>query len=842
MMKDNVLPYHGIRILEFSDKLAGSLTGQFLADQGADVISVTPIQRAVIQNSPTESAVQQKALLRNKRTVSLSLESEESRNDFELLVSQVDIIIVDFSASKAQRLGLDYDCLHKINPSLIYLMLPSFSITDTERKNLEVTEGYLAAYSGLFREISPVRDLLGLSPVYTPLPLPSVYAAVHGATAIGAALIARLQDGQGEFIEVPLFDAAMSALSGLLMKIEQQPLRYDVPPLSKNIQNKVIPVAAKFIKRLPSSTQEKIFSAAQSVMPPLFQNYKCSDGRFVFICALEHKVQTVNALKTFGVYDQLQLEGLKFGSPMDNSGATDNVMNIALLSVSWKGRIKKLISSAALTKTAQEWETLLEENKVPAGLVRSSDEWLDIPLLNEKGLFVDIPQDNGDMIRQPGPLVAFDEKHPKDYMQCSRKVSINQLIVDWPDRVNSLQINDSFDRRAGLLSGKRVVDLANVIAGPTATRTLAELGAEVIKVDAPDPQIGPRMTMQFGLDCSQGKKAIVLDIKTPEGQELLNNLTEQSDLLVHNYLDKSAERLKISLPYLQRHNPKISAVQISAFGAPLKGGWEHRPAFDPVIQVISGITVRYGDIENPRLHAIASCIDYITGFSAAFASVTAMYESMINQKGVLARTSLCAATNYIQYPFNLRKQGEIVEEFSGGQTCLGKHITQRIFKTKSGWIYLESESSVQADLATELKTTNSEMAIERAIKQKTTEHWLTYFSDKNTWLCSPVNNFAELREKFALYADLDADIDNQNGSIKVLHYLHPSGYQVATMAPSWMRIRTAPVKRQRPAPSPGMDTRSLLQGMKISKEIIEQLYEKGIVRDSYIGVSEYLPS
>ena len=527
---------------------------------------------------------------------------------------------------------------------------------------------------------------------------------------------------------------------------------------------------------------------------------------------------------------------------MDNSGSTDNVMNIALLSQKWKFRIKKLIAKAALQKDAAEWETLLEENKVPAGLVRTSDEWLDIPVMNEKGLFVDIPQQNGQSIRQPGPLAFFNEQHPASYLQKGKQSSLDSLLEHWPERAPLKTHNPDFDRSQGLLSGRKIIDLANVIAGPVATRTLAELGAEVIKVDSPDPQIGPRMTMQFGIDCSQGKQAIIMDLKTHQGQNLLNELINDSHLLVHNYLDESAERLSITQESLQQKNSAMASVQISAFGAPVKGGWEHRPAFDPVIQVIAGITRRYGSDESPRLHAIASCIDYLTGFSAAFASVGSLYRSLTTGQGGLARTSLCAATNYVQFPFNMRIEGQQVKEHAGGQQCLGDSLNSRIYQSKDGWLYLEALDLSPEILAKRLKIIATEKSFEKLFRKKTTADWTNYFSVDQSIACCAVNDFEHLRNQFALTTNATDPVDNQNGSIKVLHYQHPSGYQVATMAPSWMRIDSAPVQRQRPAPSPGMDTPSVLTAMAKNEQDIQSLYQGDIIRDSYIGVTEYLPS
>lgn len=824
--------YQGVRVVELTHNLAAPMAGQLLADQGADVI-------AVHRPGHEPQQLLDLSLARNKRLLALDIKSDSERQQLWQLLKRADVLITNFRPGVLERLGLSAEQLKEVNPGLIQIQLPGFSATDEQHKQLAATEGMLAAASGLFREISPVRDLLQLPPVYTPIPLPSVYAAVHAATAVGAALIARRQDGKGEVIEIPLFDAAMSALSGLLMKIENQPVRYDVPPLPKKIQNTLIPALSAVVKRMPSAWQEKTFTALQGIMPPLFQNYRCKDGRLLFICALEHSVQTINALKTFGIYDQLKQQGLEFGSPMDNSGSKNNVMNIALLSPRWKSRIKKAISAAALTKTAEQWETLLENNKVPAGVVRSSDEWLDIPALNQSGLFVDV-QHGEKTLRQPGGLIFMNQQHPGEKIQAGSRVLFSEALEGWPEKENIQPQESLFDRSKGLLSGKYVLDLANVIAGPVATRTLAELGADVIKVDAPNPQIGPRMTMQFGIDCSQGKRAIIIDLKKHTGQILFQSFLDKSDLLVHNFLDSSVANLGLNTEQLQAR--QVSSVQISAFGAPLSGGWELRPAFDPVIQAISGITRRYGCEKNPQLHAVASCIDYLTGYSAAFAAVTAMYQADQTGQAVAARTSLCAASNYVQYPFNIREQGAKVKEHAGGQTCLGDSADKHMYKTADGWIYFESRHADKEALTPYISVPVEKEALAKFFSKRSTADWQNHFNQEPNIICQPVNNFADLRQQFALQTNADAAVNNNSGAIKVLHYRHPSGYQVATLSPSWMRIQGAAVARQTPAPSPGENSRHILQNAGLNEQQIDQLYADKTVQDSYTGVSEYLPS
>ena len=117
-----------------------------------------------------------------------------------------------------------------------------------------------------------------------------------------------------------------------------------------------------------------------------------------------------------------------------------------------------------------------------------------------------------------------------------------------------------------MLTGVRVLDLSNVVAGPAAGRTLAEHGADVIRIDPPSPQAGPRNTMWFGVDVNQGKRAIILDLKTSAGRDALAKLVRDSDVVLHNFLDRSARSIGIAHDQLAAINPEIIFVPDQRLG------------------------------------------------------------------------------------------------------------------------------------------------------------------------------------------------------------------------------------------------------------------------------------
>ncbi len=145
----------------------------------------------------------------------------------------------------------------------------------------------------------------------------------------------------------------------------------------------------------------------------------------------------------------------------------------------------------------------------------------------------------------------------------------------------------------GPLAGIRVVDLSTVVAGPFATQILAELGAEIVKVEgpggdilrAPGPARSPGMGAAF-LNCNRGKDSVVLDLKQEAGRARFDELVRGADILVHNMRMKAAARLGLDDARLRTINPGLITCAIVGFGQ--DGPYRNRPAYDDIVQAASG--------------------------------------------------------------------------------------------------------------------------------------------------------------------------------------------------------------------------------------------------------------
>lgn len=183
----------------------------------------------------------------------------------------------------------------------------------------------------------------------------------------------------------------------------------------------------------------------------------------------------------------------------------------------------------------------------------------------------------------------------------------------------------------GPLSGVKVVDLTTVVVGPICTRTLADYGAEVVKVEAPGGDLlrtmaqgsrNPGMSGKF-INFNRNKRSIVLDIKKPDGLAALHRLIEKADVFVSNVRPEALARAGLDHASLAKKNPKLIHCSILAFG---RGGrYYNRPAYDPIVQSLSGVA---GTLERatgePRFVPMVMS-DHTTGLIAAQCIGFALY-------------------------------------------------------------------------------------------------------------------------------------------------------------------------------------------------------------------------
>ena len=197
----------------------------------------------------------------------------------------------------------------------------------------------------------------------------------------------------------------------------------------------------------------------------------------------------------------------------------------------------------------------------------------------------------------------------------------------------------------GPLAGIRVLDFSRVLAGPTASLALADLGAEIIKVEAPgtgdDTRTFPPLRggeSHYFLSINRGKKSIVIDLKTDAGIALAKDLAAKCDILIENYRPGVMDRLGLGYDTLAAINPRLIYCAISGFG--MTGPLRDNPSFDIVTQALSGALSVNGEPDSPPVKLGLPLGDLVGGINGPASILAALYERTVTGRGRLIDVSL----------------------------------------------------------------------------------------------------------------------------------------------------------------------------------------------------------
>ena len=242
------------------------------------------------------------------------------------------------------------------------------------------------------------------------------------------------------------------------------------------------------------------------------------------------------------------------------------------------------------------------------------------------------------------------------------------------------------------LEGVRVLDMGSVIAGALAGAVLANLGAEVIKIESPE---GDPFRSDGGpfLACNRGKRGLGVDLKQPGAKEMFLDLVRQSDVVLDNYRFGVRKRLGVDYEALRQVNPRIISCSVNAYGdagprAPL-------PGFDPLLQAEGGMMAAQGGDAEPVLHTIA-VNDVATAGVVAFGIISALNARRRTGEGQEVITSLLAQSLTFQLGEVVTWEGRPPAP-TGGVDCLGLSPVHRHYQCQDGWLAVAAESLAEAE-------------------------------------------------------------------------------------------------------------------------------------------------
>lgn len=260
------------------------------------------------------------------------------------------------------------------------------------------------------------------------------------------------------------------------------------------------------------------------------------------------------------------------------------------------------------------------------------------------------------------------------------------------------------------LEGVRVIDISHVIAGPLASFYLAQLGAEVIKIESPyggDVMRASKTDDEFGdtpdgfVALNAGKRSFAVDFRQKEGAELVRSLAATADVFIENFRPGVVARYGLDHACIDKIKPDIVYCSISGFGQ--QGKWSGRGAYDHVVQALTGMMMMQGsDAEAPPLKVGFPVIDVAVGLMSALAIVAAVHGRSRDGKGQYIDASMVEASLMLMYPhassfLTSRKEPQRV----GNRGYTGSP-TADTYRCRDGWLALAANTPAQFRKLTEL--------------------------------------------------------------------------------------------------------------------------------------------
>jgi crotonobetainyl-CoA:carnitine CoA-transferase CaiB-like acyl-CoA transferase len=758
------LPYAGIRIVELSATLSGRIVGLLFVDQGAQVWC---------SNDSARVGQEVGAYLdRGKQIVSTSALSD---------IGDADLLIVEGDAAVQRR------------SSQIVLRITAALPGDELYGHLAAncSEDLLGATLGFFTDMALTGPALGRPVIYSPLPVSSIYTGVNGAVAVAAALAQRLRTGRGCEITASRLAGGLSAIGALAVTNAGLPPHLAPaprPPVPKGMT----PEDFAAILRDAAGNEERR-SWLEHRMIPFGVPYRAADGRMVILINGVNRLATRRLYKALGIWDRLIAAGLVDISPYAPESIDVRGRNLAdspTLDFASASLVAELLEEIIATKPAAVWERELCELGVAAAKVMSLQEWLHDGEARRAGLAAQVSGSDRPQLGRAAWLESAQPYPPVGVRAApTRRIEMASISPD----------TDTVENTALPLEGCVVVDLTNVIAGPNCARMLGELGATVYRIEQPEPSHPPIAMTIWGAEAGAGKQSIILDILKPEGHAVLHALLARADFVVANKSDAQCHRLGIDAQSLRALNPKAILVQLTAHHGERTGARHDYPGYDPTGQAITGIMMRFGTEHCPTYHGLASCVDYLTGYLATWAGVTALYarEQRGDGRGDWAQTSLTAAASFMQMLF----QFEEPPASACGPHAVGPTSGRRTYRVADGWIFALGD----ADLTTLVQRASVKAAL-NMLATRGIE-------------AIRVNSVRELADR------------HRSEPTRTIHFqaLDHDGWSTECFVPTWFCFDGAVPDLRKGAVRIGASADRILEHLGMSAQAIEQLKASGVV-------------
>ncbi len=627
---------NNLKVLEFAQEVSGPYCGKLFADLGAEVVKVEPPEGDPSRSYgpfPDQISHPEKSALflylnSNKKGVILDLNQEDQRKRFGELIQWADILIDNHSPEVLEQHGFGWDQLQQLNAGLIYLSITPFGRTGPRSR---VKGGELTvSHGGALANLLPARSVkIDLPPVK----MGGFFAGYHGGLAAALAglalFIGLTESGHGRIIDISLEEVVLALVS---------------------------PVVAS--TRYHGTTWSRVPDR-----PPAMGRMETSDGYVVLGAADDHHFRAFRELMgkpEWAASDRWD----------DRFYRMNHLMDIAPLMEAWMLHQKK-----------DDIHHRAAKAKIPIGPFNTAADLMVDEQYRARGYFVEIEHPVAGKYTYPGWPYRMTASPPGIERPAPLLGQHNNEIFGstgvLPKKTTPAGTTPRISESSRLpLEGIRVLDFSWVWAGPYGGRALAELGAEVIKIeghkrsdltrrsvvwplsDAVPTKVRPNQGLG-NITVNLNKKSLTLDLSKPEGVRIARQLAAQSDLVIDNMRPGAMDKLGLGYDELRKVRRDIIVATLSSRGY----GGPHTDylGFATIHQAVGGVAYISGHPESHPTHGTPGDADLMNGLTLAYACLAALNHRSKTGEGQFIDFSQCEGVSSLI-----------------GETLLGYAMTGRI--------------------------------------------------------------------------------------------------------------------------------------------------------------------
>jgi len=627
----------GINIVEFDSNMGAAYATMLLAENGAHAIKIEAPGGSRERGTPHFHV-----LNRSKRMLELDLDDRASQGQIADLLRWADIVVTGFTPARLKQLNLDPESIRQVNPRAIALGVPPLGGRGPDA-DFDANEDLVAARGG----ITGSQWARSGNPVALVFPAASYSAGVMAATAAVAAILARGANRAGQAVEVSMLAGAFSLQTGAILRHEKMTSLYHGP------QDPLGPI-------------------------PVYRLFEAADGKYLFAACGNATFwgKFAIAIDRPDLVGDPRFENAPWGIAAEH----------------WQP-LKDIIEPIMRARSRDEWLSILRESDVPCAPVMTRQEFIDHPQTRALGMRHEIADPAlGRMIQMGLPVFLNDT--PGEITGPAPSVGDDRAALQWlrEPRRDTSPAKDLHLAGRPPLDGITVLDFASYIAGSYGPMILAQLGAEVIKIES----LAGDSFRHFGfgfLGWNQGKRGISVNLASAEGREIIGRLADKADIVVENLRPGRMRKFGFDYETLAARNPRIIYMSVNGFGN--RGPEHNQPGFDPLLQARSGVMAAQGGHQGHPVYLTCAICDYGAAMISAFGCVLALRARERTGRGQFCETSLLQSAMAFQAGEFAFYSGRPDME-NGGAENRGRSALARAYQCRDGeWLFISLTDKTQ---------------------------------------------------------------------------------------------------------------------------------------------------